>query len=335
MVSLPATIAVSVSDPDALADVRRVAAAAAVALVPLEASSWGDADGVVVDPGGARDATARTRREHVVVVTPEEPTTAAWQAAVAIGADRVVWLPQDEPVLREWLRTLAPGKGTGRVVCTVPARGGAGASTLAAVVACASARSDSTAVLVDGDPSAGGLDLLLGLEEMPGPRWPDIADGAPTLPWDDLPRLGGVRLVSGAAGSPIAVSDDELADVTESARRSHDLVVVDLPPGPESVRRLAELAPTVVLVLPAEVRTVASVATVVRELRDVMDLRVVVRPCRGGLRPRDVVNALGVGVQPWRWQRGLSSDVDAGRLGTVRGPAVAIARRILTAPGTS
>lgn len=335
MVSLPATIAVSVSDPDALEDVRRLAAAATVGLVPLEAGSWHDADGVLVDAIGARAAAARPRREHVVVVTTDEPSTAMWQAAVAVGADRVVWLPHDERSLREWLCTLGPVGATGRVVCTVPGRGGVGASTLAAVIACAGARSDSTAVLVDGDPGAGGLDLLLGLEELAGARWPDIAVGAQALPWDDLPRLGGLFLVSGAGAAPSAVSDGELADVAEIARRSHELVVVDLPPGPESLRRLCELSPTAVLVLAAEVRTVAAVATAVRELRDVMDLRVVLRPGRGGLRPAEVAAALGVGVQPWRWQRGLDAEIEAGRLPTVRGPVVDIARRVLAGPAAS
>ncbi len=77
-----------------------------------------------------------------------------------------------------WSRELADAGDSARddgaggtVVAVIGGRGGAGASLFA--VALAQAASDS--LLVDVDPWAGGIDLVVGAEATPGVRWPDLA----------------------------------------------------------------------------------------------------------------------------------------------------------------
>ena len=96
--------------------------------------------------------------------------------------------------------------------------GGAGASLFA--VALAQAAND--AMLVDLDPWAGGIDLLVGAETTPGVRWPDLALQGGRLTWsavrDALPRHRGISLLSGTrrgyeldAGAVQAVSTPAVA----------------------------------------------------------------------------------------------------------------------------
>ena len=75
--------------------------------------------------------------------------------------------------------------------------GGAGASVFAAVLA---ACADPPALLLDADPTGGGLDVLLGCEQLPGPRWPDLRLRGGTLDpaglLAALPRWGPVAFLS-------------------------------------------------------------------------------------------------------------------------------------------
>ena len=79
------------------------------------------------------------------------------------------------------------GGAAALVLGVVGARGGVGASTLAAALAARGARRTAS-VLVDLDAAAPGLDLLVGLEDDPGVRWPDLA--------------GAAGAIDGATGAP-------------------------------------------------------------------------------------------------------------------------------------
>ena len=84
--------------------------------------------------------------------------------------------------------------------------GGAGASVFAAVLAGQAAQRDRHSFLIDCDPAAGGLDVLLGCEQLPGPRWSQVrlAGGAldPAVLVDSLPRWRQVSFLSADAGQP-------------------------------------------------------------------------------------------------------------------------------------
>ncbi len=123
---------------------------------------------------------------------------------------------------------MAPTAGWATVVGVVGARGGVGASTVAAALALrvhrhgwhaerrrprrrGTGRAGATAdvprvVLVDLDPAGGGLDVHLGIEDVPGVRWPDLAGArgdvsGPELT-DLLPDWAGVTVLSGDRWRP-------------------------------------------------------------------------------------------------------------------------------------
>jgi secretion/DNA translocation related CpaE-like protein len=142
--------------------------------------------------------------------------------------------------------------------------GGAGASVFAAVLAGQAAQRDRHSFLIDCDPAAGGLDVLLGCEQSPGPRWSQVrlAGGSldPAVLVDSLPRWQQVSFLAADAGQP----PDPLpvAQVLRAAR-TVSTVVIDLPRAPSELRRAALRAcDLVVLVVVAEVRALTATALV-------------------------------------------------------------------------
>jgi len=72
------------------------------------------------------------------------------------------------------------------VIGVVGGTGGSGASVLAAALSVSSARRGHSTVLVDADPMSGGLDLVLGCENLTGARWQHLTDVTGVLAADDL-----------------------------------------------------------------------------------------------------------------------------------------------------
>ena len=199
------------AEPELRAELDRVAAAAGVRVVhasdasPVSRKSWAAAAAVVLDARAAARCGrwALPRRDHVSVLTVAEPETATWAAAVGVGAEQVLRLPEQEADLVRALAEAAESSrddgSRGHAVAVIGGCGGAGASLFA--VALAQAATD--ALLVDLDPWGGGIDLLLGGETTPGLRWPDLALQGGRLNWsavrDALPRHRGVSVLSGTA----------------------------------------------------------------------------------------------------------------------------------------
>ncbi|MDR3067994.1 MAG: pilus assembly protein FlpE [Cellulomonas sp.] len=123
----------------------------------------------------------------------------------------------------------------GTVVGVVGARGGAGATTFTALLATVLARRTAT-VLVDLVGGA-GLDVTLGMEAVPGPRWPDLT-GAGDVAGDQLlaalPRWGRVAVVSTDRARPGLPPPD---DVLDRLREASGTVLLDLPPYDVAARR--------------------------------------------------------------------------------------------------
>jgi hypothetical protein len=114
------------------------------------------------------------------------------------------------------------------VVAVVGASGGIGASTFAAALATAAADARGFGTLLDLDDRAGGIDVLLGAEDVDGPRWSGLrlAGGHldPTVLAASLPRWGAAAFVSADVGPAAAV----LSQTIDVARRLGP-VVLDLP----------------------------------------------------------------------------------------------------------
>ena len=183
-------VLVMVSDVDVLDAVLRTAAAAGCevvrALDPTEARrSWPAAPVVLLDASSARACadSGLPRRAGVIVAVSGEPPPEAWKHAVAVGAEHVISLPEAEPWLVAALaQAVDGGGGDGAVLAVVGGRGGAGASVFAVATAVQAARSGDRVLLVDCDPLGGGLDLVLGAEDLGGLRWPGVGTGVGRVP---------------------------------------------------------------------------------------------------------------------------------------------------------
>ena len=301
-------VLVIVTDPGLRDEVDRVAAAVGVQVVhagrnlPVRRTSWSAAPAVVLDEQAAHRSgrAALPRRGHVSVVTLGEPSAETWAAAVAVGAGRVLRLPEQD---RELIDELADaGEAVrddgprGQVVAVMGGCGGAGASLFA--VALAQAAGDG--LLVDLDPWGGGIDLPAGSEAAPGLRWPDLALQGGRLSWsavrEALPRHRGVSVLSGARRA-YDVDAAPVEAVVDAGRRGGVTVVCDL------ARRLSDATYTaldaadlVVVISRCDVRACAATAAMAPELAAINpNLGLVVRgPSPGGLRAADVAEITGL-----------------------------------------
>ncbi|MCU1538245.1 MAG: hypothetical protein JWP82_2596 [Humibacillus sp.] len=181
----------------------------------------------------------------------------------------------------------------GHVIAFVPTSGGVGSTTLAAAVTVRAAAAGRGAVAVDLDRFSGRLDVVLGLEQEPGWRWPDLAgvagvvDGRRLL--DELPVLGTAAVLtwptSCANGADVADAADgtalRLDDVDDWLERTYDVVaglvevadvvVLDCARDERVLAALADLVDVVVLVAGAGVSQVAAAGAAVPVVRAVLD----------------------------------------------------------------
>jgi secretion/DNA translocation related CpaE-like protein len=297
------------ADPDALDDLVRIAAAAGceleVAVDPAGARrSWAGAPLVVVGEDLVDDCTrARLqRRADVVVLGRDLDDAGIWQRAVRLGAAHVVFLPDAEQWLGDRFADAAEGGvPDGVLVAVLGGRGGAGATAFACALAVTAARTGRSAMLVDADPLGGGVDLVFGGELDQGLRWPDLVSTRGRVPAaalsGALPRMQGLSVLSFDRGRTGALPAEALQAVLSAGRRSHQLVVVDLPRSlDETSRSVLAVTGTTVLVVPAEVRAAAAAARVAAAVGDLCaDLRLVTRgPSPAGLTGQQVAGALGL-----------------------------------------
>ncbi|MBV2366787.1 septum site-determining protein Ssd [Streptomonospora nanhaiensis] len=291
-----------------LDDLLRLAAAAGVEATVAHhpahaAAEWARAPAVVVGADllqAACDLGLRPR-PHVVVAVLGGADTAVWEAALRLGAESVLRLPDDESRLSGVLADSAHARpGRGRVVSVVGGRGGAGASVLAVALALAGRRADLDSALVDTDPLGCGLDLLLGAEHADGARWGDLVGREGRLNWTALraalPRVHGITLVTWERGPADPVPSAAVRAVVSCAARGADLVVADLPrglgPAAEDVLRRTTLA---LLVVTADLPGVIAANRLLPRLRaTAANARVVIGSGAADLSASDVTDALSL-----------------------------------------
>lgn len=340
----PGVLAV-LTDPELRAELDRVAAAVGVRVVraaggfAVSRRTWSAAAAVVLDEAAADQCgqSALPRRGHVSILTIAEPATATWAAAVAVGAQHVLKLPEREG---ELIRELAEaGEAArddgprGEVVAVIGGCGGAGASILAAAVAQAA----GDALLVDLDPWGGGIDLLVGGESAPGLRWPDLALEGGRLNWsavrEALPRHRGVSLLSGTRRG-YELGGVPVESVVDAGRRGGVVVVCDLPRRlTDATQAALDAADLVVVVSRCDVRASAATAAMTPALAaSNPNLGLVVRgPSPGGLRATEVADITGLPLlASIKAQPQLARQLERGglRLGR-RCPLTTAARRVL------
>lgn len=246
---------------------------------------------------------------------------------------RCLLLPDAAEELLTVLRAVSTAKRA-RVIGVVGARGGAGASSLAAVLARACADAGLSVGLVDLDLDRGGLDVLVGMEHEPGLRWADLGRAAGGYAPADLsaglPVWRGVRILSADLRS---VGQPPLDEVLAALADAHDVVVLDLPRS--AVRpdgAAARWCDTVVVIAPCDVQAAAGVQAVARALVGLPSGLVVRGPAPGGLRPEDLAATCGLRLlHAMPPERSLSSALERGVApgDQRRGPLARSGRRLV------
>jgi secretion/DNA translocation related CpaE-like protein len=337
-------------DHELVTQLDRVAAAAGCELQHADGvlagrPAWPSAPLVLLDREAVRECAdaGLVRRQGVLVLARGEPPAELWRQALGVGAERVLSLPDAEPWLVAALADVGErGGSSGRVVAVLGGRGGAGASVFAAAVALAALRRHGRALLIDCDPLGGGMDYLLGAEDVDGLRWPQLAVAGGRVAANALhaalPAVtarGGRLTVLSCARDGEPPNPAAVAAVVEAGCRAGDTVVCDLPRHlPEAALVVLDRAELVVLVVPAEVRACAAATPLVERLRARgVPVRLVVRgPAPGGLTPVDVSRTLRLPLlAAMRPAPGLAAALEAGRLPvrSMRGPLAKAAGLVL------
>ncbi|WP_347108368.1 septum site-determining protein Ssd [Paenarthrobacter sp. S56] len=261
-------------NPYLLEEARRIAAAAggrihSVTAVEDAVHGWDTADVVLVG-SDVHELPPRRRAPDVLLGTAADG--GLWRLAAALGAERVAVLPEGAAWLAEHLSMAGAPDPGGAVLGIVGGHGGAGATTTAIWLAQAAAGHGMRTLLVDGDPWGGGLELAITDQDLPGLRWPDFAETRGSIDAgqfrDSLPVAGGFQFLSWPgtrekAGVPDAGS---VGAVMDAARRSFELVVVDIARGTEGGRALAWDCDRVLLVTRAALKAAVATARILGEL---------------------------------------------------------------------
>jgi secretion/DNA translocation related CpaE-like protein len=241
------------------------------------------------------------RRPKVVIVGRGSSVEPIWEVADLLGAEHIATLPTAEPwIVDRFAEPPGPAPG-GRVLAVIGGRGGAGASILAGGLAVTAVGAGLRTLLIDADPLGGGLDLLLGWEQVAGLRWDALtAAGGPVDPQallNSLPQRGDLVLLSFARDEMPTIPAEAMSATMDAARRGRDVVIADLPRRLDDAATVAlQAADKTLLVVPAEVRAAASAARVAAAVSMHCDnVAVVVRgPAPGRLGARQVAQALGL-----------------------------------------
>jgi len=320
------SVLLATGDDLLLDDLLRLAAAAGVTpqvetnLIGLR-RSWQAAPLVVIghDLADPLAGTQPVRRPGVIVVGTDLDDATIYRRAVAIGAEHVYVLPDQESALGDKLADSVDGTGRPAVtLACVGGCGGAGATVLAAALAVVGARRGLRTMLIDGDPLGGGIDLVLGGEHFEGLRWPDLVGATGRVSAaalrSALPEMDDLAVLSWDRSDVVAMPPEAMRSVLSAAQRSGDLVVVDLPRrSDQAVEEALIRATATLLVVPRDVRACAAAARVVGHIGLIANnLRLLARdPALSGLSPADVATHLGVPLAGRiRFDKGLAERVD-------------------------
>lgn len=281
--------------------------------------SWKEAPAVVVcaDLVAALARTEPSRRDGVVVIGHD--TTGVWPSAVALGAERVCEVPRDQDAVIEALANALEGNGEACVVSVMGGCGGAGATTLAASLVLAGARRGFASLLLDADPFGGGIDLVLGHENVEGMRWRDLDRTQGRVSGESLrqvlPSRSGVSTLSWDRGEPVDVHSSSVRAVLAAAARAYDLVAVDVPRQFDDVtEEILGRSVLIVLLVPEDIHALSASGRVLAQLqRHTGNVALLTRARRGGIGSSAVSETLGLPVLGRvRHERHLASNLDAG-----------------------
>ncbi|MGF6833583.1 secretion/DNA translocation related CpaE-like protein [Paenarthrobacter sp. TE4293] len=312
------------ADPYLQEEAKRIVAAAGGSLstavdVTDSVHGWDSADVVLVG-SDVRELPPRGRPPTVLLGRASDGD-GLWKLAAALGAERVAVLPEAAGWLAEHLSMSGSPDPGGMVMGVIGGCGGAGATTTAIWLAQAAADHGVSTMLIDGDPWGGGLELAVTAEDIPGLKWPDFAETRGSLDpgqfRDSLPFAGGFAYLSWpGTREPIHSPDaGAVAAVMDAARRSFELILVDIGRSGEGVRNLAWDCDRMVLLVTAHLKSAVAAGRILSELPP-MDAGLVVRGSSASLVDAGLIaDSLGLpllGVLPE--VRGVDAGTDMGRV---------------------
>jgi secretion/DNA translocation related CpaE-like protein len=340
------------TDPELLDELLRLAAMGGtevdVAPDPATARPRFAAAPLVMIGADQADACLRARlprRPKVVIVGRTPAVEVAWEVAELIGAEHVAVLPTAEAwLIDRFAERPGPTDAAGRVIAVIGGRGGAGASILSAGLAVTAVSAGLRTLLIDGDPLGGGLDLVLGWEQVGGLRWPALSEAGgrvdPPALLQALPHRGDLVLLSFARDSMLAdpllaVPSEAMATTLDAARRGRDVIVADLPRQLDDAAVLAlQAADRAIIVVPAELRATAAAKQISAVVAlHCENLALVVRgPAPGKLKAREISRALGLPLAgSLRPEASLCEGLERGEAPAAsgRGPLAELCRRLI------
>ena len=165
---------------------------------------------------------------------------------------------------------------TAHVIGVVGGSGGVGASVLTAAIAVRAAQAGLGAVCLDGDRLGGGLDVMFGLEQERGVRWPDLAGARGRIDGPELlrrlPSVDGVGVLSFDRAQNVPPAAEVLREVLLALSGAVDVVVVDLPrPDHEIFTALAPSVDAMALLAGAGICDLAGASAIVEHLIQACD----------------------------------------------------------------
>ncbi|MDO6144724.1 septum site-determining protein Ssd [Paenarthrobacter aurescens] len=263
------------ADPYLQEEAKRIVAAAGGSLrtavdVAGAVHGWDTADVVLVG-SDVRELPPR-RRAPTVLLGKAAEGDGLWRLAASLGAERVAVLPEAAAWLAEHLSMAGSPDPGGTVMGIIGGSGGAGATTTAIWLAQAAAGQGISTVLIDGDRWGGGLELAVTSQEIPGLRWPDFAETRgsidPSQFRDSLPVAGGFAYLSwpGTREQVHVPAADAVSAVVDAARRSFELIIVDIGRSGEGLATLAWDCDKILLLTQAHLRSAVAATRVLNEL---------------------------------------------------------------------
>ncbi len=262
---------------------------------------------------------------HLLIEAVTETSTShePWPLAVPVAGvtddwarDRtthVLILPTDGEQLLTKIRGACVSR-TARIAGVFGARGGIGASSFAAVFARVHAQQNLRVVLVDLDGAGAGIDLVLGIEEEPGVRWPDLIDAGNGYDGGELmaalPTWRSVRVLS--ADWRGGFEPRQAHEVIGVLAGAADLLVLDLP-RQLGWERWSQVCDEVIVLAGCDVMSAAGAQTAARMLGATPTHLVVRGPSPGGLRAQEVAEACGLTLAAqMRPERSMASALERG-----------------------
>lgn len=285
--ALTRTVHLLSADPHLIESVDAVCVSCRVELTVIDSlADTKDAETLLVD---ATSAVERVPTGAIIVALSSQQ--GAWALAARSAASAVVLLPDAAEWLAEMLSRSDHETGAmelGCVIGVVGATGGVGASTFACWLAQEFSETGAPTAVVDADPGAAGLDLVLGTESEDGLRWPELhqfsgAVAADQL-WAAMPSAGALRYLSwdrqGTHASSVPVGT-----VIHALRGAANYLVVDL--NADRLEEQAQWCSTVLIITPRTVRGVLAATLAVQRCRETPVMTVLT-----GLNVADVDAAL-------------------------------------------